>query len=147
MLRNRLLHPEILSVLGRAGHSSQILIADGNYPFSTKLGPRAQLVNLNVTRGLVSCTQMLDLLASTIPIEAAAVMDYPSTGPFALGKDPEIWDDFRRILNLSGFQGELERIPRFDFYSAAGGPDVCLTIATGEERIFANLLLTIGVVR
>lgn len=31
MLKSCLLHPEILEALGRAGHSSKILIADGNY--------------------------------------------------------------------------------------------------------------------
>ena len=35
MLKSHLLHPEILEALGRAGHSSKILIADGNYPFAT----------------------------------------------------------------------------------------------------------------
>lgn len=41
---------------------------------------------------------------------------------------------------------ELTRIARFTFYEAASGPDVCLTIATGQQRIYANLLLPIGVV-
>ena len=41
----------------------------------------------------------------------------------------------------------LEEIERFKFYEVAGTPDVCLTIATGEQRIYANLLLTIGVVK
>ena len=35
----------------------------------------------------------------------------------------------------------------YEFYVAGGSPDVCLCIATGEQRIYANLLLTIGVVR
>jgi D-ribose pyranose/furanose isomerase RbsD len=30
MLKSRLLHPEILEALGRAGHSSKILIADAS---------------------------------------------------------------------------------------------------------------------
>ena len=33
-----------------------------------------------------------------------------------------------------------------EFYDEASGPDTCLQIATGEQRIYANLLLTIGVV-
>ena len=44
-------------------------------------------------------------------------------------------------------QIELQRIERFDFYELASSPDVCLTIATGEQRIYSNLLLTVGVVR
>ena len=49
MLKNRLLHPDILAALGRAGHGSKVLIADGNYPFSTTLGPNAMLVSLNLS--------------------------------------------------------------------------------------------------
>jgi L-fucose mutarotase len=36
MLKSRFLHPEILKALGRASHSSKILVADGNYPFATQ---------------------------------------------------------------------------------------------------------------
>ncbi|MBN1855005.1 MAG: RbsD/FucU family protein [Pirellulales bacterium] len=146
MLKGKLIHPEILEVLGRAGHGSQILIADGNYPFLTKLGPKARLVNLNVSPGLVNCTQVLESLLTAVPIEAAAVMQYSTEGPYALNRDPEIWDDFRAILKNAGYTMELDRIERHQFYAVAGTPDVALSIATGEQRIFANLLLTIGVV-
>ena len=39
MLKTRLLHPEILNALARAGHGSRVLIADGNYPFATEAAP------------------------------------------------------------------------------------------------------------
>jgi len=146
MLKGQLIHPQILEALGKAGHSSKILIADGNYPFSSKLGPRATLVNLNVMPGLISALQALEALLSAVPVEAAAVMLYATTGPYALKKDPPIWKDFSKLLRTVGFQAELERLDRFDFYKIASGEDVVLTIATGEQRIYANLLLTIGAV-
>ncbi len=146
MLKSQLLHPEILRVLGRAGHSSRVLIADGNYPCSTRLGPRATLVNLNVSPGLVSCTQVLDALLTAIPVEAAAVMETLKTGPYAMLQDPPIWDEFRQCFTKAKVDVALQRIERFAFYDTAGAEDVCLTIATGEQRIYANLLLTIGVV-
>jgi L-fucose mutarotase len=146
MLKSQLLHPQILEALGRAGHSSKVLIADGNYPFATRLGPRAQLVSLNLSPGVVSGAQALAALVSAVPIEAAAVMQYATTGPYALAGDPPIWEDYARILRSGGFAGTVERIERFEFYQAAGTADVVLTIATAEQRIFANLLLTIGVV-
>ena len=58
------------------------------------------------------------------------------------GNDPAIFADFRALLGAI----ELERLERFPFYDAARGPDVALAIATGEQRLYANLLLTIGVV-
>ena len=146
MLKGTLIHPEILEVLGRAGHGSQILIADGNYPFRTKLGPHARLVNLNLSPGLVDCVQVLRALVTAIPIEQAAVMQYATSGPYALTAEPEIWTDFRTVLQQAAYDVPLKPIDRFDFYDAAGTPDVALTIATGEQRIYANLLLTIGVV-
>ena len=51
MLKHTLIHPEINAVLGRAGHHGKILIADGNYPSSTKRGPNAVLVSLNLSPG------------------------------------------------------------------------------------------------
>ncbi len=146
MLKGQLIHPEILEVLGRAGHGSKVLIADGNYPFLTRLGSRARLVNLNLTPGLVDCVQVLRALVSAIPIEDAAVMQYATAGPYALDRDPDIWADFRSVLQGAGYTHALKEIERFAFYEAAGTPDVALTIATAEQRIYANLLLTIGVV-
>ena len=69
MLKGQLIHPQILEVLGRAGHTSKVLIADGNYPFASTLGPNATLVNLNLTPGVVSCTQALEALVTAMPIE------------------------------------------------------------------------------
>ena len=39
MLKSELIHPKISEVLAKAGHSSKILIADGNYPASSAMGP------------------------------------------------------------------------------------------------------------
>jgi L-fucose mutarotase len=147
MLKNLLLHPQILHALARAGHSSKVLISDGNYPHVTKRGPNAELVYLNLAPGTLSVTDVLKVLTTAIPIEAAEVMDYARTGPYALPEDPPIWAEFRSILQASRFTGDLQKIERFAFYDAAATKDVCLTIATGEQRIYANLLLTIGVVK
>jgi len=146
MLKTRLTHPQILEALGRAGHGSKILIADGNYPFSTKLGPNARLVSLNLAPGLVNATDVLRTLVDATPFEAAAVMQYAASGPYALGAPPAIWDEFREVLQQAGCQFDLNPIERFEFYDVASQPDLALTIATGEQRIYANLLLTIGVV-
>lgn len=147
MLKGKLIHPQTLETLGRAGHSSRILIADGDYPFASKLGPNARLVNLNLSPELVTCPQVLEALVTAIPIEAAYVMQYATAGPYALKADPPVWNEFRHILRDGGADVELNPIERFEFYKAAGTSDVVLTIATGEQAIYANLLLTIGVVK
>lgn len=147
MLKYSLIHPQILHAIGAAGHGSRVLIADGNYPASTKLGANAILVNLNLRPGLVNCTQVLETLIGAMPIEAAMTMQYATAGPYALSQDPPIWNEYRQILRDAKVNVELEPVERFNFYHEAGTPDVALTIQTGEQRIYANLLLTIGVVK
>jgi L-fucose mutarotase len=147
MLKGQLLHPQINAALARAGHSSKVLISDGNYPHWTKRGPNAEVVFLNLAPGLVNVTDVLKALVTTIVIEKAEVMEPMKTGPYALKEDPPIWNEFRQILHDAAVDVELEKVERFKFYEVAGAPDVCLTIATGEGRIYANLLLTIGVVK
>jgi L-fucose mutarotase len=137
MLKTKLLHPEILQALGSAGHGSKVLIADGNYPFGTRSSPAAKRVYLNLAPGLVTVTDVLRVLVDAIPIEAAEVMMPES------GIEPSIFADFRQILpkDLA-----LKPLGRFQFYDAARDPDTALVVATGEQRIYANILLTIGVV-
>jgi L-fucose mutarotase len=136
MLKTRLLHPEILRALGEAGHGAQVLIADGNYPLATRSNPGARRVFLNLAPGQLTVTDVLAVLAEAIPVEAAHVMG-PDGGP-----QPSIYADFRTLL--PGV--DLGRLSRFAFYDMASGPDTALAIATGEQRIYANILLTIGVV-
>jgi L-fucose mutarotase len=136
MLRYPLTHPQILHALARAGHGSTVLIADGNYPFSTGSYAGAEKVYLNLTRGFPTVTDVLKVLTTAIPIEAAQVMQ-PNEGP-----EPPIFNEFRELLpDLS-----LQPLERFSFYDTARNPNLALCIATGEQRIYANILLTIGVV-
>jgi L-fucose mutarotase len=147
MLKGKLIHPQILAALAKAGHGSKVLISDGNYPHWTKRGPNAEVVYLNLTPGMPTVTDVLKALVGAIPVEAAQIMDTLKSGSYAMAGDPPIWREFRQILRQAAPGVELSKLERFDFYKAAGESDVCLTIATGEERIYANLLLTIGVVK
>lgn len=136
MLRYKLLHPEILAALGSAGHGAQVLIADGNYPFATKSNPEARRVYLNLAPGLLTATDVLAVIADAIPVEAAHVMVSDA------GAEPPIFAEFRDLLPGT----TLQQLGRFEFYDAARSPDLALVIATGERRVYANILLTIGVV-
>ena len=145
MLLTPLLHPEINAVLAAAGHHSKVLIADGNYPASTTLGPNAELVSLNLSPGVVTVTQVLRALVATIPIEAAQTMMYETTGPYALNEDPPVWDQYRQVFTAADLDLQLEPIEKWDFYKAASTAEHVLTIQTADQQRFANLLLAIGV--
>ena len=147
MLKTKLIHPQILAALARAGHGSKVLISDGNYPHWTTRGKNTEVVYLNLAPGKFTVTEVLESLLSAIPVEAAEIMDTNKTGPYAMKEDPGIWAEFREILKAGGNSIELTKVERFAFYDKAGEDSVCLVIATGEQRIYANLLLTIGVVR
>jgi L-fucose mutarotase len=126
----------LLGALAAAGHGSQVMLADGNYPHSTGKGAGATMVHLNLRPGMVTVDDVLELLVEVIPIESAAVMVPPdgSTLPAHAG--------YRSML---GDVVEIRRLQRFDFYAAARSPDVAVVVATGDLRHYANLLLTIGV--
>ena len=145
MLRHKLIHPKINEILGRAGHHARVLIADGNYPASSTLGPRAELVSLNLMPGVVNCTQVLEALLSAMPFERVNTMMYEKSGPYALAEDPPVWARYRRTIKDAGLKLDLEPIEKWEFYKAVNTPDHVLTIQTADQQRFANLLLTVGV--
>ena len=138
MLKTKLLHPEISAVLGSNGHGSRVLIADGNYPFTTGVPEHARKVFLNLSPGMFSVTDVLKVINDAIPVESYLVMLPPDEAPQA------IHDEFSAIL---GESIPVTKVKRFDFYEEARSPDTCLVIATGETRRFANILMTVGVVK
>jgi L-fucose mutarotase len=145
MLKHTLIHPAISAVLAKAGHHATILIADGNYPASTKRGPNAELVCLNLMPGVVTCVQVLEAVLSAVPIDAVHTMMYTQDDPYTLSSDPPIWNDYRAVLRRMSPPLELKSIPKWDFYKAVETPDHILTVQTGDCRQFANLLLAIGI--
>ena len=145
MLKHQLIHPQISAVLAQAGHHAKVLIADGNYPASTKRGPRAELVCLNLMPGVVTCRQVLEAVLSAVPVDAVHTMMYTPDDPYTLDRDPPVWDEYREVLQAAGLALRLEPIAKWDFYEAVETPDHVLTIQTGDQQRFANVLLSIGV--
>lgn len=135
MLKTQLIHPHIMSALSRCGHGSKILIADGNYPLAEKTGT-AEKIYLGLVRGLPTVPDVLDAVLSAVNVEKAEVM-LPEDG-----SQPEIFQIFHE--QLDGM--ELSGMGRYEFYDACMQDcALVLAIGTGEQRVFANILLTIGV--
>lgn len=147
MLKHQLIHPKINEVLGRAGHHAKILIADGHYPASTKKGPNAELVCLNLSPGIVTCSQVLRAVLSAVPVDAVNTMGIPADDPYAKVGEPPVWKEYSAILKEARLKLKLEPILKWDFYKAVESPDHVLTIQTAELALWANVLLTIGVRR
>ncbi|HAN96290.1 MAG TPA: transporter [Planctomycetaceae bacterium] len=145
MLRHTLIHPQISGILAAAGHHATILIADGNYPASSKKGPNAQLVSLNLMPGVVTCDQVLQAILSAVPIESICTMMYETIGPYALTEDPPVWNDYRRTIADSGLTLPLQPLEKWEFYKAVATDDHVLTIQTADQQRYANILLQVGV--
>ncbi len=144
MLRHQLIHPKINEVLGRAGHHSTVLIADGNYPASSKRGPNAELVCLNLSPGVVTVTQGLRALLPAVPIDQINTMGIPPDDPYAQKGEPPVWVEFRRIIKEARLKLKLEPVQKWDFYERVVSEDHVLTVQTGDQARWANVLLTMG---
>jgi len=144
MLKTTLLHPEILRVCARAGHHAKILIADGNYPASTRRGPNADVVCLQLTPGVPTVTQVLRTILSALPIDVVNTMGIPADDPYAKFGEPPAWQEFRALAKEAGISAPIASISKWDFYKAVESPDHVLTIQTADQALWANVLLTVG---
>jgi L-fucose mutarotase len=137
MLYTKCLHPQILGALGTLGHGSLILISDGGYPHATASPRGVEKVYLNLAPGLLTVTQVLQVLKETVPIEEANVMTPPD------GTKQAVFDDYTGLLPDVPFN----YVKQFDFYKLARKRNVGLVIATGDARNYANLILKIGYIK
>lgn len=144
MLRHQLIHPRINEILGRAGHHAKVLIADGNYPASTKKGPNAEVVCLNLSPGLVTVAQTLRAVLSAVAVDHVNTMGIPADDPYAQAGDPPVWAEYRKVLAESKCACKLKPVLKWDFYKQVESPDHVLTIQTGDQALWANVLLTLG---
>ena len=144
MLKHQLIHPQINAVLGRAGHHAKVLIADGNYPASTKKGPNAEVICLNLAPGIVNCSQVLEAILSAVVVDEINTMGIPEDDPYAQQGEPPVWNEYRNVITRTGTELVLKPILKWEFYEAVMSPDHVLTIQTGDQALWANVLLSIG---
>lgn len=134
MLRSRLLHSGILAALASAGHGSTVLVADGNFPHATVPFPGCPgRIPEHVTRASL-VTDVLEAVVPMMAIESATLMD--SDGPTPPSQ-PAIRSRMPPDI-------PVRTLDRFAFYEATRDPSLALVIATGESRVRANGLLTMG---
>ena len=135
MLRSPLIHPQLLAALGAAGHGARVLLADANYSHSTNVYPGAALIHLNVRPGLVTVDQVLEPVIDLVPVESVSVMQPDD------GSTPEAFARYRELL---GDRLPLRPLGRLEFYATCREADLAVCVATGDDRLYANVLLTVG---
>ena len=132
--------PELLKTLSEMGHGDEIVIADANFP-SASLGRKV------IRADGIGGPEMLDAVLSLLPLDAYSD---PNVVLMQLmerdeGKvNPVIWKEYDRIANKNDKNAKIGKIDRFAFYERA--KKAYAIIATGEKAIYANVLLTKGVI-
>jgi L-fucose mutarotase len=134
------LSPELLAALRCMGHGDEIALVDANFPACSQGVPVIRLDGTSVTR-------TLDAVLSVMPLddfvpEAAWHMQVVGQPDQEL----PIFTEFRRIIARHGGAGiRLASLERFAFYQRTRG--AFRIVATGEDRLYGNILLKKGIVR
>lgn len=131
--------PDLLAILCGMGHGDEIVIADANFPAETMGRRLTRVVGVDAVRMTRAICQILPL-DDFVP--AAAFRMATEDQPEAV---PPITADFAAALAKGGYEGPIVAIERFAFYARAR--EAFAIVATGEVRLYGNLILKKGVIR
>ncbi|MBP0956038.1 MAG: L-fucose mutarotase [Oscillospiraceae bacterium] len=142
MLKNipKIISPELIKTLMEMGHGDELVIGDGNFPAET-YGKR-----------VIRCDghgvpELLDAIMQLFPLDTytekpVMLMEVVPGDPVV----PTIWEEYKSIINKYEPENcKIDMIERFAFYERA--KNAYAVVATGEEAIYANIILKKGVVK
>jgi L-fucose mutarotase len=131
--------PDLLAFLRAMGHGDEIVIADANFPAAANARRLARADGVDAVRLAAAITAIMPL-DDFVPAAAfrMAVVDAP-------GDIPPITAEFAAALAATGYDGPIEPIERNAFYARTR--EAFAIVASGETRLYGNLILKKGVVR
>lgn len=134
-----IISPELLKILMEMGHGDKIVIADGNFPSASCSKRLIRLDGHNVPEILEAILTLfpLDTYCET-PVKLMSVVPGDNVVP-------TVWNTYETIIKKE-FEpfDSFGFVERFDFYEEA--KEAYAIIATSEKALYANILLTKGVV-
>jgi len=142
MLKNLdpLLSPDLLSILAAMGHGDELAIVDANFP-------AAALARRLVRLDGVGATPALQAVVSVLPLDD--FVDSPVTVMQVVGQPetvPEPVREFQELVNRAESKEiKVTPIDRYSFYDRARA--AFAIVATGETRLYGNVLVKKGVIR
>lgn len=136
MISGNIIHPEILKALATAGHGSNIIIADGNFPADIGVPAHTPKVYLNFKPDVLKVPEVLEAIVKMVNVEAAAA---PVRDDFS---DAPVFPEYRALLPKDV---EIKKLKRWDFRAACMAPETALLIQTGDLRLYCCIIITIGV--
>lgn len=138
----KILSPELLKVLCEMGHSDRLVIGDGNFPAET-MGKNAIVIRMD---GHSAC-DVLKAILEVFPLDTYVEkpVNLMQVMPGDAVETP-IWAEYEKIVAANDKRGAdaIGQIERFAFYEEA--KKAYAIIATGENALYANVMLQKGVV-
>ena len=134
-----ILSPELLKILMEMGHGDEIVLGDGNFPAASNADKLVRCDGHGIP-------ELLDAILQLFPLDIytdkpVALMEVVPGDDY----DPVIWDKYKEIVgNYDKDHTDFAHIERFDFYERAR--DAYAIVATGEQALYANVILKKGVV-
>ena len=133
-----LLGPDLLHALSAIGHGAELVIADANFP-ATTLGPKV------IRADGLGGEALLKAILTHLPLDTfsgaaawrMAMVDTPDTVP-------PVCVAYQAIIQAMAGDFAIAPLERFAFYERAS--TAAFIIATGEQALYANLILKKGVV-
>ncbi len=132
----KIIPPKVMEMLMEMGHGDELAIVDANFPAHSMGVP---VIRADGTRS----DEMLQAVLKFLPLDT-----YTDYNTFLMdnGKEekPEVWKSYEEILKNSGEDYRIKALERFEFYERVR--KAYFIVATGETRLYANIILKKGVV-
>jgi L-fucose mutarotase len=134
-----LLNPDLLYTLRAMGHGDEIAIVDANFP-ADSMGP--DVIRLDA----VDAPRALDAVLSVMPLDTfvpEACWRMEVVGDAAA--EQPVFAEFRAVITRrEGANFKLASLERFAFYERTS--ECYAIVATGERRLYGNVILKMGVI-
>lgn len=135
----KILSPELIKTLCEMGHGDEIVIADANFPAET-FGKKV------VRADGIGGVELLKAILSLIPLDTYSESNFMlmalSGGDTQI---PPIWAEYENTAKALDGNVRISQLERFEFYERA--KQAYAVVASGEEAIYANIIIKKGVIK
>ena len=140
MLKNvpKILSPQLLKILCEMGHGDELVIADANFP-AENYGQR--VVRADGLGGVA----LLDAILKMIPLDTYAEENFLLMQTVQGDPTPTIWAEYYDVANANDDNLRAGNLERFAFYERA--KNAYAVVASGEEAVYANIIIKKGVIK
>ena len=140
MLKNvpKIISPELLKVLCEMGHGDEIVIGDANFPAETN-GKR--VVRADGLKG----PELLEAILQLIPLDTYSPENILLMQTTNGDPTPEIWAIYKQSAEKQDPNVSMGFLERNEFYNRSR--NAYAVVASGEEAIYANIIIKKGVIK